>query len=53
MLRLNYTKHVNPCGSFCVISQSKGEEIEGIVEEMNERGREEKGTGMKVKKQMK
>ena len=42
-------RHVNPCGSFCVVSQGKGENRRD-VEEMKERGREERGTGMKVKK---
>ena len=42
-----------PCGSFCVVSQRKGEEIEETVEEMKERNREERETGMKVKKQKK
>ena len=39
-----------PCGSFCVVSQRKGEKTEEIVEEMKERNSEERGTGMKVKK---
>ena len=39
--------------SFCVFSQRKGEEIEDIVEEMKEKDRLEKGTGMEVKKQKK
>ena len=42
--------YVNPCGSFCDVSQRKGEEI---VEEMKERDREERGIRMKVKKQKK
>ena len=50
-------RHVNPCGSFCVVSQRKGEEteekVEEKVEEMKERDREERGTGVKYKKQMK
>ena len=72
-------RHVNPCGSFCVVSQRKWEdwlclgltirqplwvilcrllekgrkEIEDIVEEMKDRDSEERGTGMKVKKQKK
>ena len=47
-------RHVNPCGSFCVVSQRKGKkEIEETVEEMKERDREERGKGMKVKKQKK
>ena len=29
--------YVNPCGSFCFVSQRKGEEKEEIVEEMKER----------------
>ena len=37
-------------GSCCVVSQRKGKEIEEIVEEMKEKDREERGTGMKVKK---
>ena len=40
----------NPCGSFCVISKRMGEEI---VEEMKERDRGERGTGVKFKKQKK
>ena len=28
--------HVNPCGSFCVVSQKKGEERWEILEEMKE-----------------
>ena len=43
----------NTCGSFCVVSQRKGEEIEEIVEEMKEGDREEREAGMKVKKQKK
>ena len=39
-----------PCGSFCVVSQRKGEKTEEIVEEMKERNSEERGTEMKVKK---
>ena len=47
-------RHVNPCGSFCVVSQRKGEkEIKETVEEMKERDREKRGSGMKVKKQKK
>ena len=46
-------RHVNPCGSFFAVSQKKGEEIEEIVEQMKERNREERGTGMKGKKQKK
>ena len=42
---------LQPCGSFCVVSQGKGEEIEEIVDEIKERDRGEKRTGMKVKKQ--
>ena len=46
--------HVNPCGSFCVSLPETGrKEIEEIVEEMKERDREQRGTGMKVKKQKK
>ena len=46
------SQNVNPCGSFCVVSQRKGEkEIEETVDEMKERDREERGTRMKVKKQ--
>ena len=41
--------HINACGSFCVISQRKGEKE--IVEEMKDRDREERETGMKEKKQ--
>ena len=41
----------NPCGSFCVVSQRK--EMKEIVEKMKERNREERGTGMEVKKQKK
>ena len=33
--------------------RERRKEIEGIVEEMKERNREERGTGMKVKKQKK
>ena len=36
--------NVNPCGSFCVVSQRKGRrEMEGIVEEMKERDRRKRG----------
>ena len=42
----------NDTSTFCVVSQRK-EEKEEIVEEMKERDREERGTGMKVKKQKK
>ena len=41
-------------GHFVLSPGEKGrKEIEEIVEEMKEKGREERGTGMKVKKQMK
>ena len=41
-------RQINPCGSFCVGSQRKGEkEIEEIVEEMKERDWVERETGMK------
>ena len=53
LIVLGFNNIVNPCGSFCVVSQRKGEEIEEIVEEMKERERDERGTGMKVKKQKK
>ena len=39
--------HVNPCGSFCAVSQRKGEKEE-IVDEVKERDREVKETEMKV-----
>ena len=32
-------RHVNSCGSFCVVSLRKGEEIEKIAGEMKERDR--------------
>ena len=35
----------------CHLSGKRRKEIEEIVEEMKERDREERGTGMKVKKQ--
>ena len=35
-------RHINPCGSFCVVSQRNGEEREEIVEEMKERDRGER-----------
>ena len=35
----------------CRLSEKGGKEIEEIVEEMKERDREERGTGMKGKKQ--
>ena len=38
---------------FLVVSQRKGEDIKEIVEEIKERDREERGTGMKEKKQKK
>ena len=34
--------NINPCRSFCVVSQWKGEEKEEIVEEMKERYRRER-----------
>ena len=34
-----FSTYVNPCGSFCVVSQRKGEEI---AEEMKDRDREER-----------
>ena len=37
----------------CRLSEKGRKEIEEIVEEMKERDREERGTGMKVKKQKK
>ena len=37
----------------CHLPVKGRKEIEEIVEEMKERGREERGTGMKVKKQKK
>ena len=40
-----------PLWVICVISKRK--DLEEIVEEMKERDREERGTGMKVKKQKK
>ena len=42
-----------PLRVICVISQRKEEEIEKIVEEMKERDRDERGTGVKGKKQKK
>ena len=38
---------------FCHLPEKGRKEIEEIVEEMKERDREERGTGMKVKKQNK
>ena len=37
----------------CCLSEKGRREIEEIVEEMKERDREERGTGMKVKEQKK
>ena len=37
----------------CRLPENKRKEIEEIVEEMKEKDREERGTGMKVKKQKK
>ena len=37
----------------CHLPEKERKEIEEIVEEMKERGREERGTGMEVKKQKK
>ena len=37
----------------CRLPEKERKEIEEIVEEMKERDREEKGTGMKAKKQKK
>ena len=39
--------------SLCHLPEKGRREIEEIVEEMKERNREERGTGMKVKKQKK
>ena len=38
-------------GRFCHLPEKGRKEIEEIVEEMKERNREERGTGVKVKKQ--
>ena len=38
---------------FCHLPEKERKEIEERVEEMKERDREERGTGMKVKKQKK
>ena len=40
-------------GHFVLSPREREKEIEEIVEEMKERNREERGTGMKVKKQKK
>ena len=40
-------------GHFCRLPEKGRKEIEEIVEEMKERDREERGIGMKVKKQKK
>ena len=40
-------------GHLCRLSKKGRKEIEEIVEEMKEKDREERGTGMKVKKQKK
>ena len=53
MLGFNDTSTLVGHFAFCVVSQRKGKEIEGIVEEMKESNWEERGTGMKVKKQKK
>ena len=47
-------QHVNPCGSFCVLSQRKGEEIEKIREKKkrdrrDSGGDEREGQGRKRK----
>ena len=40
-------------GHLCSLLEKKRKDIEEIVEEMKERGREDRGIGMKVKKQKK
>ena len=40
-------------GHFVSSPREREKRVEEIVEEMKERGREERGTGMKVKKQKK
>ena len=40
-------------GHFCRLAEKGRKEIEEIVEEMKERDREERGTGMGMKKQKK
>ena len=45
--------HFHFCSSFFCPSLSWRKDIEEIVKEMKERDREERGTGMKVKKQKK
>ena len=51
MLRFNDTSAV--VGIFCRLLENGRKEIEEIVDEMKERDREERVTGMKVKKQKK
>ena len=51
MLGFNNTSAI--VGDFLLSPRERAKEIEEIVEEMKERNREERGTGMKVKKQKK
>ena len=46
-------RHVNTCGSFCVVSQKGNREIEEMIEEMKEREGQKRGNLIKVKKQKK
>ena len=51
MLGFNNTSTL--VGHFCCLPEKGRKEIGEIVEEMKEKSREERGTGMKVKKQKK
>ena len=50
---LGFNDIINLVGHFCCLPQKVRKDIEEIVEEMKERVREERGTGMKVKEQKK
>ena len=50
---LGFNDISTPGGHLCRLPRKGRKEIEKIVEEMKESDREERGTGMKVKKQKK
>ena len=53
MIVLEFNDTSTLVGHFVSSPREREKEIEEIVEEMKERNREERGTGMKVKKQKK
>ena len=53
LIVLRITTHQSLWVILCHLPEKGIKEIEEIVEEMNEKDREERGTGMKLKKQKK